>query len=778
MRTKILIKEMMILGFFYILYLISTLYQSDLWGNLLSPVVGILSFTIIVKSTFIKTDNKINKIFWLLLALTVFNWFSSDLIWVIYELITHSSPEDNLVIMNLYNITNLLMVIIVLFYGVLTIKKWSMIQLLLDIVSLTACSFFMFYIIFLNKKLSNISFLLNDLFSFFIITLDLIIFILILLWYLSIRKGNIQSWLFIVSGGFFLYVITDFVYYYLCMYHRYIPNSFIDAVYMASFVFFAVGTSIRKNWREGFFITNPGENTNIGTGRKASYLLLLFPLLAFIIEGLKVYDIIILIFVYILHLSFSNYVQLAIKNEELLRSELEISATLEKEIESRTKELMDKNKELHILANQDSVTSLYNRRYLHKVLNDKIKKKYLSENIVFLLINLDRYKVINAMYGHLVGDQILIEMGNRLKLFTGDNVIMAKLSGDEFGIAVFDKRDYKFAENLAKDIISQCSGMVKIEQYEFTISMCIGISIFPLDATDYSSLLKHADAARRQARVTGYNKYISFDANLNQIVNHKNFIEIALKNAIYDKEFELYYQPQFSIPDKRLIGMEALLRFKTSDGVFISPGEFIPIAEETGYIIPIGEWVTKQAIKQIAAWNRKYGLDLTMGINVSIVQLYNENFIGNLQYEMLKQAVKPQWLDIELTESIAMESEDKIIKIVKQIKALGVSISIDDFGTGYSSLSYLKYLPLDRIKIAKELIDTIDKGGFDLHIVNAVHTLTKSVGIKMIAEGVETQEQLDILVDIGCDEIQGYLLSKPLPAGLCENMISTFQNKE
>jgi EAL domain-containing protein (putative c-di-GMP-specific phosphodiesterase class I) len=264
------------------------------------------------------------------------------------------------------------------------------------------------------------------------------------------------------------------------------------------------------------------------------------------------------------------------------------------------------------------------------------------------------------------------------------------------------------------------------------------------------------------AKKEGYGKVVTFNDQLKQKILRKNEIEILLRKADLNTEFQLYYQPQFNVSDKRLIGMEALLRWNCPEKGFISPSEFIPISEETNSIIPIGAWVLTKAVDQIAAWNRKYDTSLKMGINVSPKQLDQIDFSANIQKLLQNLDVPSEWIDIEITEGVAVDGEQKISKILHQFRQFGISVSIDDFGTGYSSLSYLKSFPIQRVKIAFPLIYAINLDRYDMLIVRSIILLASSIGIHCLAEGVETKMQFDLLHDLGCEQVQGFYLGKPM----------------
>ncbi|WP_297990010.1 bifunctional diguanylate cyclase/phosphodiesterase, partial [uncultured Anoxybacillus sp.] len=290
------------------------------------------------------------------------------------------------------------------------------------------------------------------------------------------------------------------------------------------------------------------------------------------------------------------------------------------------------------------------------------------------------------------------------------------------------------------------------------------IAVYPFDGETSDTLMKHADIAMYRAKEQGKNQYQFFNSEMDRIVLQKTIIETALHEAIEKKQFTLFYQPQFDVQTKELIGMEALIRWIHPKLGTISPSIFIPIAEETGQIIPIGEWVIEEACRQMKSWNEQTGRSLRISVNISPKQFLKENFVEHIHSVLQNTPLPPRQLDLEITEGVAVFKEQYTIHKLQQLKQLGVHISIDDFGTGYSSLSYLRKFPIDRLKIAKPFIDGITEEKEDVAVVKAIIVLAKNLKLRVIAEGVETLQQLDLLRSLQCDEIQGYVLGKPLPA--------------
>ncbi len=272
-----------------------------------------------------------------------------------------------------------------------------------------------------------------------------------------------------------------------------------------------------------------------------------------------------------------------------------------------------------------------------------------------------------------------------------------------------------------------------------------------------------------RAKSQGYNKYQFYDPFFNRQLDKNNEIERLLRKAQIDKDFDLFYQPQFSLPDKKLIGAEALIRWKSTEHGYILPSEFIPIAEEIDYISEIGKWVMTEAIRQGGKWNREHGLQLEIGFNISVKQLGEESFAATLESLASAEGFNADWIDAEITESFMISDKHKVRTVFEMFNRLGISVSIDDFGSGYSSYGYLNELPFDRIKIDKSIIDKISPDNYSANqVLKAIINMAKAVGVKTIAEGVETKKQLDILMELGCDQVQGFLFGRPVPPDIFE----------
>src|SRR3954471_6587171 len=417
-----------------------------------------------------------------------------------------------------------------------------------------------------------------------------------------------------------------------------------------------------------------------------------------------------------------------------------------------------KEAEQHIryLAHHDALTSLPNRSHFHARMEQEISNLRKGERLAVLCLDLDRFKEVNDLFGHAAGDTVLQTVAARVNDILRERELMARLGGDEFAILMPGIANPAAAGRLAETILDALR--VKSDAPETNgISASIGIAICPDDATSRETLLTQADTALYRAKTEGRNTYRFFEAEMGAEVRERRLLEHDLRLAIARDELRLVYQPQADIQSKAITGFEALLRWKHPVRGEISPAVFIPIAEETGSILEIGDWVLKTACREAAAWT----VPLTVAVNVSAVQLYNANFVQELHQILIETGLAPRRLEIEITETALIRDFNRALTTLRQIKALGVRIAMDDFGTGYSSLSNLRAFPFDKIKIDGSFIKSVDSNGQVAAIVRAVLGLGRGLGLPVLAEGVETLGELKFLLEEACDEAQGYHLGKP-----------------
>lgn len=419
----------------------------------------------------------------------------------------------------------------------------------------------------------------------------------------------------------------------------------------------------------------------------------------------------------------------------------------------------------------DALTGLPNRRLLHKQISSALRQaKRSGKPMAVMFLDLDRFKYINDTLGHTVGDQLLRDVSKRLKLCVRDSDTVARLGGDEFTILLPRITDLEDATSVAERIIETLASPFFLQGFEFFLTVSIGISLFPDDGENLETLIKHADTAMYHAKENGRNNYQLYTDEMHDRAMKRLVMENALRKALERDEFTLHYQPIVKIHTNEITGMEALLRWNHPELGNVSPASFIPLAEETGLIVPIGEWVLRTACAQNKAWQNAGFKPLQVSVNFSAIQFLDPGLTDMVKEVLEDTGLSPQWLDLEMTESI-MQNPESAIRSLTKLRAMGINISLDDFGTGYSSLSYLKRLPINTLKIDKSFIRDITNDPDNASIATAIITMAHSLRLKVVAEGVERPEQLGQLMVMQCDKMQGYLFSKPLPAEEFVNLL-------
>jgi diguanylate cyclase (GGDEF)-like protein/PAS domain S-box-containing protein len=414
------------------------------------------------------------------------------------------------------------------------------------------------------------------------------------------------------------------------------------------------------------------------------------------------------------------------------------------------------------LAHYDALTDLPNRALLLDRLNELIKSAQRRKSkVAVVFIDLDRFKEVNDSLGHDAGDLLLQTLATRLSSAVRDQDTVARMGGDEFIVLIQGLNDVKDVPMLAQKLLSCFVKSVTLNGYELTVTASMGISLYPDDATNGPELIRNADAAMYQAKDAGSNAYRFYTSDLNRRALEMLSMENSLRRAIERQEFVLHYQPQVDIKSGSVVGAEALIRWNHPDLGLVMPGEFIPIAEERGLIVPIGAWVIEEAARQAAVWHNS-GTSMPIAVNVSAVQFRQKDFVEELANSVRSHGIAPDRLELELTESIVMRDAESTIKVLQKLHDLGFQLSIDDFGTGYSSLNYLRRFPIDKIKIDQSFMRAARHDEGAAGIVTAIIALARGLKLKVIAEGVETREQLEILRVQGCDEAQGFLFSRAL----------------
>jgi len=461
---------------------------------------------------------------------------------------------------------------------------------------------------------------------------------------------------------------------------------------------------------------------------------------------------------------------------------------LEERVARRTRELETVNAQLEIArqqaesvasameyhAHHDALTGLPNRVLLNdRITSELAHARRQQTNAALLFLDLDRFKIINDSLGHAVGDQLLRVIAHRLNDCVREEDTVARLGGDEFMVLLPRISGSADAGRIAKKIIDSLVDPVACNGHELHITTSIGISIFPYDGTDAETLIKHADISMYRAKELGRNKAIYYTAEMNAGSRKQLAMETNLRKAVERNQLTLFYQPKVDISSNMIVGFEALLRWKHPTMGFINPLDFVPVAEDTGLIVPIGEWVLNTAFRQLKQWHKAGFQDLTVSVNLSSAQLSRPGFEDVLQHALLESGLDAAFTEVEITENMAMENIDTAVSVLEKLKYMGVRIAMDDFGTGYSSLSYLRRLPVDTVKIDKSFVREIPDSADDVTIAQTIVAMAQSLKLSLIVEGIENVRQLNFFRQLGVNIVQGYLFSKPVQAAEILKMLKS-----
>jgi diguanylate cyclase (GGDEF)-like protein len=464
-------------------------------------------------------------------------------------------------------------------------------------------------------------------------------------------------------------------------------------------------------------------------------------------------------------------IELAAACDKVDKSKDELRLQNEKLIKNQ-QILEDYEKELHNQAYHDQLTGFKNRRSLIKNLSELVSSKTKGK-VALLILDIDNFKYINDTMGHCFGDQLLMKVSDRFESLIEDDCKIYRLGGDEFVILLENFDEVATIEKLAVKLLKGCTTGFFIDLSNIFISISIGISLYPEHGDNLDELLKNADIAVYKAKEKGKNRIVFYNKPMNEVISERVRLEKHLRTALDNNEFILHYQPQLDIAANKVSGLEALIRWNSPELGFISPLKFISIAEDTHLIIPIGEWVLKNACLFLKKLHQQGYENLSMSVNISMLQLIQDDFVDKVIEILDESKLNPKYLELEITESILMESYVDIAEKLKSLKCKGVMIALDDFGKGYSSLNYLKQLPISTLKIDKSFVDTILVDDTEKSLTDLIIKIGRTMSLCVVAEGVETQEQLDYLKSHKCSKIQGYFFSRPVPE---EEVIEAIMN--
>ncbi|MFC5468057.1 EAL domain-containing protein [Cohnella suwonensis] len=689
------------------------------------------------------------RTFWYMMAAGCASYFAAQLIWVYYDWIFGITPMISIADL-FWDLQNFLYIAA---FGYIHFKEKRVFQgirfgfdILILMLAVTTVSWQFGVRPYLESLFSNHSSLATLTALFYPIS-DLFLVVSLFAVHMAYRPLFHKAALSYMTIGFIVFIAYDSFYFYLTASNSYEPGGWMDSLCdIALFLLaFAGISSVGIPQEQAKSRSGSGNAGKVFVRVVLPYVGLLV-LLVFMIDRIAVVDGIVIGSAVMIVLILIRQVTVLLENDSLL-------GKLRKALA-----------QARYLANHDALSELPNRRYFEKMLMEAIEEAArVGERIAVLFMDLDRFKYMNDSFGHLKGDLVIRHVAERLKQVMNEDRIVARLAGDEFTVLVRHVGSRQELAGLAQSILAAVATPYVLDHVELQTTASVGVAVFPEDGAEVAKLMKRADAAMYKAKERGGNKYEFYQSALDGIHRNKIKLERSLRKALEREEFVLYYQPQVSAADGTAGGAEALIRW-VHDGRFVSPGDFIPVAEETGLIVPIGDWVMRTACRQAKLWQDAGMPQMKMGINVSPVQLQQDDFVETVTRILSETGFQPHLLVLEITEGIAIRDiQDTVDKLVA-LKAMGIRISMDDFGTGYSSLGFLQTFKVDELKIAQTFISHIAEKDDHAQIVKAIVAMAHSLELDVIAEGVETREQFAIMRELQCDWIQGYYFCKPMPS--------------
>lgn len=736
-----------------ILYLIAVIYniyspKNSSLENILEIAMGV-AVSIPFYRIYKITQEKSLKYYWLFVFVGVATFTVGDSLWLFADYVSKDYLRSITLSENIFLVANisLLAASFILLKSNIEIKKLNR-KTSIDIFFILVLYFLLAVRSFKIFGIGDIE-TVSQLYSVVYIAIDIITLINLSILYIVVNHNMPDKIILYHFLGISLYTFSDIIYAYELTKSEYVTTSIINSFWMISFMIMSLAALEKINR-----IYNDSE---FKISNSATYLSVIPVIVLLTVDIGEKYQAMIGIITTIVVL---KQIKILNENKILVKRYKEINNTLETTVFERTIELSKKNIELESLLNKDALTNLYNRRYLIKKIDELIDDNDV-ENFGIMFIDLDNFKNINDLYGHDIGDAVLKEVSKRLNKYSSDNTYVFRQGGDEFIIICKEIKSEEDIIRKANIVINEFKkSEVIINDKSCEIELSIGGVVYPIHGKDRSTLMKKADMSMYTAKNENYSQIKIYKPDSEIALNIK--MEELMKRALKNKEFNLRYQPQFNPINNKLVGVEALIRWNNEELGFVSPAKFIPLAERTGMIIDIGNWVLEEGFLQVKKWKEKYNTEIEIGINVSPIQLMDDNFLDILKERLSLIDIKPSQINLELTEDVAVKNSLENINKLKQIRQLGVKVSIDDFGSGYSSFEYLKNFAVDCLKLDMSLINNIDKSKEDFEIAKAIISLSKGLNLEVVAEGVETKSQLDTLRKLNCDIIQGYYYEKPI----------------
>ncbi len=650
-------------------------------------------------------------------------------------------------------------------------ERLDMKQFAIDVLTMTAVLWIL--AVSIIKSVGTVqSFGIYPLFFFFVL-LDLFSFILVLSTSLSLRKSKNRACVNVLLISLFTFSVLNFILIVQAIAGQYSGYGVLDLLHTFPLFLFVWASEVIRAIVEAkgsLFWDEKAETGNLPDNHGRSYLpagLLLFGIYLYVIGLIPSEVMVAVLILLVVYFLISLFYQETLRSTSLLRLQMDQNRVLESRVQERTAELTRKNEELERIINVDPLTKLLSRRYFVERLTELYQSNTRTPSGL-IIADLLKFKNLNSMMGSLTGDALLIELADRLRDRYGSTYEVFRLGGNEFGLFLPGMGDVHAVLRITREMDSLIREPFERNSLSIRVVPAFGISMYPKNTAFLGDLLKNGEISVRRAKEIDMDfKCVIYNEMLHSYEKRRMQIQSLLETIDFDREFELYYQPQYAVEGGRLTGMEALLRWHSGTFGDVSPGEFIPIAEESNAVARIVDWTMENAFTQIRQWKDRCGSSadgLRVAVNIPPKYIGAVDFASRVKSRMHKGDVRPEWVNMEITERGVLDLELPVIRAFDELSSLGVTISIDDFGTGYSPLPSLRRMRASTLKIAKELVDAMTAGSDGEAIVKAVVMMAEGLGIHVLAEGVETEEQLDKLRAFGCHGVQGYHFGRPVPA--------------
>jgi diguanylate cyclase len=735
------------------------------WGGVTFQIIACLTSIVWLSSTFLKHKEKA-KSFWFMLGLGILSYLIGTLIWTYHEFILKDSGE----FMNLpgvFWISQNGFYFIALLVLMTEIRNHLFkIRFFLDMLIVMSVAMTFNWIFIMKPLINQTSPIVFNITELLYPILDLGVLVGVLSLFIASNSIFNKPTSYLLISGFLIQIIADSIFSYLKVMNLYSVGSFNEPLWILSILLIGLSgiyhvPSVTKEAR----IKRPKKGMIFR--HSIPYIGVLFLSFYVIASVYKTHPIVMGLFLSILLVILRQLFTL-LENDKLVNELNTLNEDLEVKVKERTEKLVEMVNSMEHLAYHDVVTGLPNRRFMEKRLSLAINNKRSKKKMAFMLLDLDRFKHINDSLGHSYGDLLLKEVGQRLDQCLKPNELVCRFGGDEYAL-LMENTTIEEIERKAEDILLTLRETFLIEGFEMHITPSIGVSLFPDHGNDFEALLMRADTAMYKVKEKGKNHFMIYSCSMS--MEPMMELESSIRKGLERNEFLLYYQPQISLVTNEIIGVEALIRWDRPGHGMVPPTKFIPLCEDTGLIIPLGGRVLLEACKQSVSWRKKGISDLRIAVNISSLQFQQNDFIESVARIIKETGADPNDIELEITESIAMGPIENNLAKLAYLKQMGFQIAMDDFGTGYSSLHYLSQFPIDRLKIDRSFISSLEKSEKDAAIVRLIVMMAKGLKFQVIAEGVEEESQKAFLEDIKCDEFQGYLFSRPLCVEECEKLI-------